>query len=218
MRVGHHNAGELVMAKKPDRPKALVDAALELAAVQGWRDTTLTDIAQQAKVSLAELYGHFPSKTAVLAAFLRRLDSAMLAGGDGDQAEESARERLFDVIMRRFDALAPHREAVRSILRDTGRDPVAMLCAATGPSRRSLAWMLEAAGLDSDGLRGRARINGLGLIYFSVLRVWLDDDSEDMARTMAALDKRLKRVESLITSLPGRRRHAGDAGDAEAAA
>ncbi len=199
------------MPKKADQPKAIVDAALELAAVQGWRDTTLGDVAQQAKVTLADLYGHYPSKSAVLAAFLGRIDTTMLAGAGAEAGEESARERLFDVIMRRFDALAPYREAVRAIVRDAGRDPVAAACTAAGPTRRSLRWMLEAAGLDSGGLRGQLRISGLGMVYLSVLRVWLDDDSDDMARTMAALDKRLKRIESLIASIPGRRRASADA-------
>ena len=199
------------MAKKADQPKVIVDAALELAAVQGWRDTTLCDIAQQAKLSLADLYGHYPSKSAVLAAFMGRIDIAMLAGADTEAGEESARERLFDVIMRRFDAPTPYREAVRAILRDTGRDPVAAACTTAGPTRRSLRWMLEAAGLDSGGMRGHLRITGLGVVYLSVLRVWLDDDSEDLARTMATLDKRLKRIESLIASIPGRRRPAAEA-------
>ena len=199
------------MAKKADQPKAIVDAALELAATQGWRDTTLGDIAHQAKLSLADLYGHYPSKSAVLAAFLRRIDSAMLAGADGDTGAESARERLFDVIMRRFDALAANREAVRAVLRDSGRDPVAAACTLAGPTRRSLRWMLEAAGIDSGGLGGQFKITGLGMVYLSVLRVWLDDDSDDMARTMAALDTRLKRIEQLIASIPGGRRPAADA-------
>ncbi|MFX7212929.1 hypothetical protein ABTI51_18345, partial [Acinetobacter baumannii] len=68
-----------------------------------------------------------------------------------------------------------------------------------------LMWMLEAAGLDSGGLAGIARRKGLGLIYLDVLRTWRDDDSVDMARTMAVLDKRLKRAEALAGRWQGRR-------------
>ncbi len=35
-------------------------------------------------------------------------------------------------------------------------------------------------------------------MYLTVLRVWLDDDGDDLAKTMAALDKALGRVESLM--------------------
>ncbi len=204
-------------AKKADPADAIIDAALDLAAVQGWRDSTLGDIARHAKLSLADLYRHYPSKTAILAGFARRVDIAVLSGTDPEESEETPRERLFDVIMRRFDALGPHREAVRAILRDAGREPVATLCGAGGPFRRSLRWMLEAAGLRASGLRGEVRICGLGFIYLSVLRVWLDDDSEDMAKTMAALDQRLKRAESMIASASGRRRRYDRDGEAAAA-
>ncbi len=200
------------MPKKADQPDAIIDAAMELAALEGWRHVTLGDIARHAKVSLADLYGHYPSKSAILAGFLRRADQAMLTGIDPEEMDESPRERLFDVIMRRFDALRPHREAVRAVLRDSVRDPVSALCLAAGPMQRTLDWMLEASGIDSGGMRGAIRRKGLGVIYLSVLRVWLDDDSEDMARTMAALDRQLKRAESLIQSVPGARRRSGAAG------
>ena len=147
----------------------------------------------------------------MLAAFLFRVDRAMLAGLDAEAADESARERLFDVVMGRLDRLGPHKEAIRAILRDLPRDPAASACLTYGPFQRSLRWMLAAAGLDAAGLSGLVRLKGLALIYLSVMRVWLDDDSPDMARTMAALDRRLKRAESIMAMLSGRPRRAPSA-------
>ena len=192
---------------KPPRPAAtdeaqrIVDAALALAAERRWRDVALADIAARAGVSLVNLYRHCPSKAAAVAAFLRRIDAAVLAGTHGDDGDTSARDRLFDVIMRRFDALAPYKKAVASILADIPADPIAALAEA-GPFLRSMAWMLEAAGLSAAGLRGALRVKGLALVYVATLRVWLNDDSSDLARTMAALDRNLRRAESLIKLLP----------------
>jgi len=190
------------MAKKIDVPKAAMDAALSLAAVQGWRHTTLRDIAEAANLRLSELYQHYPSKGAILAAIMRRTDQTLLEAADIGEGE-TAKDRLFDVIMRRFDTMAGHRDAIRAIVKDMGRDPLAIACQLGQPFRRSMVWMLEAASLDSGGLRGAVRIRGLGLLYLSVLRVWLDDDSEDLSKTMAALDQRLKRIDRLLGSLPG---------------
>ena len=47
---------------------------------------------------------------------MKELDRKVLAGGEGDMAEEPPRERLFDVLMRRIEAMAPYREATRSLL------------------------------------------------------------------------------------------------------
>ncbi len=58
-----------------------------------------------------------------------------------------------------------------------------------------MAWMLEAAGLSSAGIRGRFRVRALAVLYLCVLRVFVRDDSEDLAKTMAALDRRLRQAE-----------------------
>jgi len=185
-------------ARRPrDDADRILDAALELAASDGWTQLTLRQIAAAAGVSLAQFYRCYPSKPAVLAAFLARIDEAMAAPVGEALTEDSARDRLFDVIMRRLDTLAPHKQAVRAILRDARCDPV-MLCAGRASFSRSLAWMLDCAGLSSSGLLGAVRLKGLALIYLTTLRVWLRDDSEDLGRTMAVLDRQLRGAEATI--------------------
>ncbi len=196
--------------KAPDPRGRVIDAALTLAEQIGWRHTRLTDIADEAGLSLAELHALYPSKAAILRDFTRRIDETVLGGDFGDLADEPARDRLFDVLMRRLDALNPHKAALASILRDSACDPVAVLC---GKCRvgRSMAWMLEAAGLSARGVRGCLRIEGLIAIWAMTVRVWLRDDSPDMAKTMAALDRNLTRVDRLIA----RCRRGGRSGPAE---
>ncbi|MBI1778144.1 MAG: TetR family transcriptional regulator [Proteobacteria bacterium] len=197
-------------ARKPQQtgPEAtgieprIVDAALALAAERRWREVALADIAQRAGVTLVDVYRHCPSKAAALAAFSRRIDAAVLAGAAGEDADEAGpRDRLFDVIMRRLDALAPYKQGVASIMADLPADPISAL-AQQRPFLRSMAWMLEAAGLSGAGLAGALRVRGLALVYLSTLRVWLADDGADLARTMAALDRSLKRAEATIKLLP----------------
>jgi AcrR family transcriptional regulator len=199
------------MAKKPKTAKTRkrlpidpVTAALELAATQGWAHTTLNDIASRANISLAELHERFPTKAAILAEFAARIDGKMLQEAASEEADEPARDRLFATIMRRFDLLAPHKEAIRAIFRDLSRDPAALLCA-LGPAQSSAVWMLEAAGLNSSGVKGLARRTGLGLIYSDILRTWLRDDSVDFAKTMSALDRRLRQAETIWGYWPGPR-------------
>jgi len=193
------------MAKKPhatDTAAAAIAAAMELAVERGWRRLALADIAERAGVPLAELVEHFPSRGAILGAYVKTVDSRMLAGGG--ESGEAARDRLFDVIMRRFEAMAPERRALWVILRESGDDPLALLCGA----RRflhSMALTLEAAGLSSSGLGGLARIKGLSIIYLTALRTFLSDDSADLARTMAALDRSLRRTEWIMGLIKRRR-------------
>ena len=192
-----------------DRPAAerLIEAALGLAAERAWRDIPLAEIAETAGLPLVEAYQVFPSKTALLDGFARRIDVAVLAdpalGEDWSEEASNARDRLFDVLMLRFDALSTHRAALGNLYYDQARDPLAGL-AGLCRLERSMAAMLEAARLSSAGCRGRLRIKGLMAIYLATLRVWLRDETSDQAKTMAALDSQLRRVEALIGRLPRR--------------
>ena len=190
-------------AKKPaaSRESRVVKAAMSLAAVQGWQDTTMADIADQAGLKLAELQKQFTSKNAVLAGLMQLADDAVLRGSDDGMVEEPVRDRLFDVIMRRLDTLAPYKDGLEAVVRDLRRDPASLACLAAGPGQRSLQWMLEAARIQPWGLAAPLQRKGLGLIYLGVLRVWLSDDGEDQAKTMAALDKALSRVDSILGAL-----------------
>src|SRR3546814_17327248 len=70
-----------------------------------------------------------------------------------------------------------------------------------------MALTLEAAGFSTTGCRGVLRRKGLAAIYLATMRVWLRDDSEDMAKTMAYLDRQLARVDSLLGRLKRVRPH-----------
>lgn len=203
------------MVKKADIPDHVVDTALALAAEKGWRRLSLADIAIAAKLPIGAVLGAYRSKAAILAAFARRIDRQVADGTSLEDLERPARERLFDVLMRRFDALAPHRQGLRAIVRDLQREPLAAACAGA-TLLCSMAAMLEAAGIRADGIGGLVRTKGLAAIYLATMRVWLDDETEDLSRTMAALHRRLEWADRVITGLCRRRGRAQEPAAAEA--
>jgi AcrR family transcriptional regulator len=172
-----------------DRDKA-VDALMALLAEHSFEQIGLAEVAGQAGIKLSQLRAEFGSTLAILAAHIKDIDRAVLAGGDADMAEEPVRERLFDVLMRRLEALAPYKEAMRSILRSARRNP-GLALALNAMAVRSQHWMLEAAGIGASGPRGALRAQGAALMYARVLLVWVDDDKAGLDRTMAALDRGL---------------------------
>ena len=180
-------------AKKPVTDDEIVDAALALAVERGWAGFDMGDVADAAGISIAEVYVRFPSKTAVLSTFMRRVDTEVLGvtGRLGD--DESVSDRLFEVLMARFDALAPHKAAVRAILKGAPKDPAAVVCAMP-QLRRSFQWMLTAAGLRPHGIWGELTTKVVIGVWLNAVRVWMKDDDPDLARTMAALDRGLKRL------------------------
>ncbi len=174
----------------PPQTDVMVGAFMALLSEKRFEEIGFGDIARRAGVSLAELRDKHASKIEMLAAQMRATDRAVLAGIDADMAEEPARERLFDVLMRRLDALAPHKQAIRSLQRSALCNPGLGL-AVNGLAVRSMQWMLTAADIPAAGPKGIVRAQGLALLYASVLRTWADEDDPGQARTLAALDRAL---------------------------
>jgi len=210
------------MATAKTREK-IIDAALKLAAERAWENVALADIAEEAGVSLTQLREAYDGRADILADFMRRTDRAVLAAIDPDMAEESMRERLFDILFSRLEILTPHKAAIAGLGRAARRDPL-FAAELNRLVVNSMAWMLNAAGIRASGPSGLVRAQGLSFIFARVVRTWLKDDDPGLARTMAALDKELRageraviRLDRLASFLPGRRRtQAHRRGEAEA--
>lgn len=183
------------MAKNKSNREKIITAALALAESDGWSGLSMAHVATTAKLKPAEVLSEFPSKPGLLWGILESIDNIVLA--EKRNADEPARDSLFDVLMSRFDALNAHKGAIKAIARGVPRDPLTSLLSAPR-FMMSMAWMLEAAGISSAGLKGLIRTKGLALIYLNAARVWLRDDSPDMSKTMAALDTGLRRAERVV--------------------
>lgn len=182
----------------PTMQKRLVEAALKLASEGPWADVSLLDIAAAAGLTLADVRSVAGSKSQIVAAFLRDIDDKVLAQVKGPTEGQAARDTLFEVVMSRFDALAPHKAAVKSIAA-AGRWDVSL----AGPFLNSQRWMLTAAGIDADGVSGLVRTAGLGSLYVRVFDTWLGEDDPGIARTMAALDRGLRSGERTLSNIEG---------------
>ena len=174
----------------------IVAAALKLAAERPWSDVTLLNIAQEAGLTLADLRHEFATKSDILIAFARAIDDQVLRTAAGNGEAIASRDAIFDVVMSRFDALAPYKPALRAMARSAVFEPALLVNLLA-----SQHWMLQAAGFGTDGLVGSLRLAGLASVYASVFRIWLDDDDPGLARTMAALDRRLRRGERILAPI-----------------
>lgn len=194
-------------APRRPNPDRVIDAALGLAADRPWRRVTLSDIATEAGIRLDQLHNLFRSKAAILDAFTARIDAQVMRGTDEEAAAEPVRDRLFDVLARRFEALQPHRPALASIVCEGLTVPREGYCG-TRRLLRSMTWSLETAGVGGSGPFGELRARGLAALFMSSLFVFLRDDSPDLAKTMAHLDRNLTRADRLMGRLTPRRAQA----------
>jgi ubiquinone biosynthesis protein COQ9 len=86
---------------------------------------------------------------------------------------------------------------MRVLFHDLRRDPGAWGAAWRGLKHTS-AWVAESAGVDTKGLLGAMRLRGLSLLLADTTAVWLED-GDDLGRTMAHVDGRLRRMEKAFS-------------------
>jgi len=180
---------------------ALVTAFFQFAAERGWARASVAAAAREASLPLDQARTRFPNRAVLLIRFGRMADQAALAEVPADG---SVRDKLFDLLMRRIDALQTHRAGVLALLHALPTEPLTALLLACA-TRRSMRWMLEAAGCTARGLRGELRVRGLVGVWLWTLRAWERDESADLSATMAACDAALRRVERVAGWLGGER-------------
>jgi AcrR family transcriptional regulator len=172
----------------------IIDAAMALTEAQGWRNVSLAAVASEAGLPILRVYRMFPSKTAILGGLFRRVDETVLAAAAEAEEGERPRDRVFDLLMRRFDALQPYRAALEALRRDLRTEPLTAF-AAGGALLCSMRLMLEAAGVSCHGLGGAISVKLTAASYLAAAHTWARDESPDLAPTMAALDRRLRGIE-----------------------
>jgi ubiquinone biosynthesis protein COQ9 len=183
------------MTKPVPEPKdVVIDAMMDVVARDGWLAATLAAVAAEAGQPIADVAALFGNRFNILAAFGRRADLAALKEAEDEGGSQAVRDRLFAILMARFDALAPFKSAVQRLAKASRTDPgLAAFFLRQLPC--SLALVAEAAGVSSTGWLGLARVKALTVLYIGVTRTWLADDSPDLSKTMAALDQALARAD-----------------------
>ena len=179
--------------------KALLGAAFALAGAGGWSAVSVAEAARSANLDLARARERFPGRAAILLRFGRLADQTALAQ---TPVEGTVRDRLFYLLMQRIDVMQAHRAGVLALMGQLPTQPgtAALLACAT---RRSMRWLLDAAGVPTAGLRGALRVRGLCGVWLWAMRAWQRDETEDMSATMSALDTALQRAERLAPWLGG---------------
>jgi AcrR family transcriptional regulator len=183
------------MAKKSQQPtkKDVFNNIISRLQKDGWANLNLSTVAREAKIPLDVMYAYFPTKMHALEYLMQEIDQACLASIASESSDENPRDRLFSILMARFDAMEPYKGLLSSLQADVWKEPWNFLCLMP-PLMTSLTWMLNAVRFDTTGLAGSVRVKIFLVIYFTLLPTWLSDESADLSATMAALDRALERL------------------------
>ncbi len=181
------------MATRLSPEDKLVTAALAAIEKSGWKALSLTALARKAKIAPAVVYDLCPDKRALLALIAKRIDLGALDRAVEPDDDAPPRDRAFDAILGCFESMTPLKPALQVIHDECVGDPGALFDALPA-TIRSAHWIADAAGLPTSGWQGFLVTRGVGVLLAETLGVWLKD-GEDLAKTMAHVDRRLRTIE-----------------------
>lgn len=191
-------------APASDLAERIVDTAIELAEEVSWDGVRLREVADRLGITMAELQDHYRDLDGVADAWFARAWRAMLAPMAGDFAAMPAEARLHLILMRWFDALAPHRIVTHQMLSEKFYPShphhwVPMIFNLS----RTIHWLRDAALLDAGGRRRQVEEVGLTALFLATLAVWRRDETPGQERTRAFLRRRLAQADRAMVWLYG---------------
>lgn len=179
----------------------LLDICVHDIEAKGWKHFSFTRVAETTKTPVSKLYDRFQCRSQVPQEVIKRVNHGMLEELEGEAFEEAtAREVIFEILLTRLEVATPYKNFIRVLWKEWPADVLsALMVASQGVG--SMGWVLDRAGLNTTGIGGLLRLQGLIGLYLWTVKEWLNDETEDMSKTMATLDQGLERVERIAKSL-----------------
>jgi AcrR family transcriptional regulator len=186
------------MAEKRSPQEKLVAAALSMIEKDGWQGLSLAQLARDSSVPRETVFQLCPDKHALLKLIGTSINAAAIKRMAEPGDNEPPRDRAFDAILIVFEAMAPYKPALAVIQQETRIDPVTWFDAAP-IFVRSAEWIADNAKLPTNGLQGLATTRAIAALLVETFGVWLAD-GEDLSKTMAHVDRRLRSAESWLAA------------------
>lgn len=171
----------------------IVETALEILTQTPWDALTMEELAAKLSITPIQLYAIFPTRCDLLKGIMQFIDDKMITLYQEGKEDLSLQEKLFDIIMCRFEVMEVYKSPLKNIIFTFWRDPISF------PSGvflglHSMSLILEAVDVPVEGIKGKLNIKILSFFYLYTLKLWFEDETQDMAKTLTHVDKALKNI------------------------
>ena len=173
--------------------KTEVQLSLNLLEKYSWNKISIKLIFDKAKIDYGEGHKVVKQKSDILLLINEYIDYLVIKSIQ--RIEESTNhDKLFESLMARFEVLNLYRVSVIKIYKHIIRNPDLIIFFLPLLSK-SLNMMIELLNISWNGLYGKIKIEVFVLIYIAIFLEWSKDESEDLEKTMVAVDKYLNKIE-----------------------
>ena len=177
--------------KSSDKKFNLVKSSFNIIEKSGWTSFSLQKLSDTEKVPINEIKLFFKSEITILDEFSKMIDIKVEKSFDyAELTKTSVKDNLFELIMLRLEFMQPYRNALKNIKNSFKSDPLVAKSVAKNVMN-SLDFYLELTNAYNDSFLDIFKKKSIFLIYSYIFMIWLEDDSDELSKTMSELDKLL---------------------------
>ena len=177
--------------KSSDKKFNLVKSSFNIIEKSGWKSFSLQKLSYAEKIPINEIKIFFKSEITILDEFSKMIDIKVEKSFDYEElTKTSVKDNLFELIMLRLEFMQPYRNALKSIKSSFKSDPLVAKSVAKNVMN-SLDFYLELTNAYNDSFLDIFKKKSIFLIYSYIFMIWLEDDSDELSKTMSELDKLL---------------------------
>ena len=177
--------------KSSDKKFNLVKSSFNIIEKSGWKSFSFQKLSYAEKIPINEIKIFFKSEITILDEFSKMIDIKVEKSFDYEElTNTSVKDNLFELIMLRLEFMQPYRNALKSIKSSFKSDPLVAKSVAKNVMN-SLDFYLELTNAFNDSFLDIFKKKSIFLIYSYIFMIWLEDDSDELSKTMSELDKLL---------------------------
>ena len=177
--------------KSSDKKYSLINSSFKLIEKSGWKSFSFQKLSYTEKISINEIKKFFKSEINILNEFSKMINIKVEKNFDYKElGNTSVKDNLFELIMLRLEFMQPYRNALKNILSTFKSDPLLAKSVAKDVMN-SLDFYLELTNAFSNSFLDIFKKKSIFLIYSYIFTIWLEDNSEELSKTMSELDKLL---------------------------
>ena len=160
----------------------------------GWEEFSIQKYADINKYKITEVKNFISSKNDLLVEFSKMIDQKVEFNIDIDEFENTnIKDNIFELIMMRFDAMTPFKGGLKKVINEI-KSPF-ILKEISQNILESMDFYLEFSNAYDDTIFDIIKKKSLFIIYSYCFKAWLNDDSQELSKTMSELDRLLNYAE-----------------------
>ena len=179
-----------------DIEKKYIKKGFNLINDIGWDKFSVEKLSTKENIPVKDLKVIFKCKYSIVDKFSRMIDKSIESKlRIQDFRDSSKKDILFELIMMRFDEMEEFKGSLAKVLDATKNKPL-LISIITQNVMNTMDFFLELSNSYNNYAFDVLKKNFLFLIYSITFKTWLSDNTEDLSKTMAELDKLLSTAEN----------------------